>query len=178
MKRMSDFDSLEDFGYEARVNELGKVEFIQCNQDLESLDPTDTSIVYSNGDITPGKFFSLETILSGGAINVNILDGGKKDQADLALDYGVATSLAFLGSVYSTVMIGVNKIKDGYPNGIQILDGITGTNTMLFNNSAWLRLFPSSTAKPRLWWKYSSASVTSPLCQHTPPNPLRGATMS
>lgn len=136
MKRMSEFDSLEDFGYKAGINDEGKVEYVKCDADFETItDALDTSIVYSNGDLTPGKFFTLDTILSGGAINVNYDDAGSNEQAELALDYSVATSLAFLGSVYSTVMIAVNKIKDNYPNGLQILDSVTGVNTIMFDNT-------------------------------------------
>lgn len=136
MKKMSEFDSLEDFGYKSTINGEGKVEFVKCDSDFETItDSLDTSIVYADGDLTTGRFFDLATILSAGTINVNYEDAGATDQAELALDYNLATSLAVLGSVYSTVMIGVNKIQDTYPNGYQALSIVTGVNTMVIDNN-------------------------------------------
>lgn len=134
MKRLSEFESLDDFGFKAVPTTRGKVEFIRCDKDISKVSIGDPSLVYTNGDITTGKFFTLEEIISGGSITVDLADT-LKDQAGLALDYNLATSLAFLGSVYSTVMISINRIRDTYPNGFQILSCAVSPNVVIFNNS-------------------------------------------
>lgn len=136
MKRLSEFESLEDFGFVLEVNPDGKLNYVKCDPNFDKIrDLESGTIVYTDIDSTTGRFLNLNEILSGGSTTVDVADIIRGDQAELSLDYSVATSLAFLGSVYSTVLIGVNKIKTNYPNGFSILVAIAGPSTLMFNNA-------------------------------------------
>jgi len=136
MKKLTDFESFDDFGFTPISLNKGKIKYVKCDSDFENLvDSSDSDIVFSNGDLTSGKFFSLENILSGGTLNIPTEDVDEYKQAELALDYNLITSLAYLGSAYSTVLIGINKIQEDYPNGFIIVTGVASTGTLMFNNS-------------------------------------------
>lgn len=135
-KKISEFDSLSDFGYKSIVNQNGKVDFITCDCSFDKLaDGKPNNVVYTNGDLSTGKYFSLTEILSGGSELVSSSDIPSKDSAELALDYTIPSSLAYLGSLYSTVQIAINNIRENYPNGFMIVDSITGVNALMFNAS-------------------------------------------
>lgn len=136
MKKLTEFESLNDFGFKSELTRDGKIKYIKCDSDFESVSDLDgVNNVYPIGDISTGKFFTLNDILSGGTLNVTTDDADHGDQASLALDYNLATSLAFLGSVYSTTLIGINKIKDTYPNGFSSSTVSTGVGAIYILNS-------------------------------------------
>lgn len=134
-KKISEFESLSDFGYKTLIKSNGKVDFIKCDCTLDKISDGMTSNVYTNGDITIGKYFSLEDILSGGNQIIPSEDHNLQTQAELSLDYTIPSSLAYLGSIYSTIQISLNNIKSKYPNGYTIVSSLTGVNSMMFNTS-------------------------------------------
>ena len=131
-KRQIDYDGLMDFGFSLNTIQNGKVEYIKC--DDQSFGFSNSQLT-QNGDLSTGSFFNLNDILSGGSLEIPLSDVLTKTQAELALDNNISTSLAYFGSVYSTVQIAVNDIRENYPNGFLIIDAITGVNAIMFNSS-------------------------------------------
>ena len=132
-RKTTEYESLLDFGFTREIDDLGKVHYVGC--DIQSTINEFPNVNQSNSDNTTGKFFTLNEILSGGTLEVSLSDVSDKSQAELALNYSIAESLAFLGSLYSTVQVSLNNIIENYPNGFMVIDSITGVNALMFNAS-------------------------------------------
>lgn len=132
-KRQIDYDDLVDFGFKPNKIQNGKVEYIRCTSD-EVKDGILASKINNGDDFSLGSFFTLTDILSGGSSTVEISDVNLRKQAELALNYNISTSFAYFGSLYTTVQISINDIRENYPNGFLIVSSITGVNAIMFNS--------------------------------------------
>jgi len=137
MKRLADFESIQDFGFdEVGSGARSKPEFIFCDNSLSKSLGQLNIILDDSQRGSIGRYESLESIYSGGGVNVQPRSYVDLSQAKLAIDYTEPQSLGYLGSVYSVVASAINNITENYPNGFLIINADTGVgNTLIFDHN-------------------------------------------
>lgn len=114
VERFDNLDASEQFGLSpTKQSEKSIVKHI------------DLSEVESDPISSPG--YTLDSLMSGSVYTATtaILPVASAS-TELSLNYEQAQDLAFFGSVYTRVSIAIDRVKDGYPNGILIDQVITG----------------------------------------------------
>jgi len=135
MKRIEDFESLDDFGYTIK-NDSHTTNYVKCDKYFTGKAIPKYNIVPVEVDGSPGRFRNLNQILSGGTITLDISVATGGTQAEIPIDYSNVNNLAYFGSVYSVIADAINNIKKNYPNGFLIVAGDTGaTNTFTFSHN-------------------------------------------
>lgn len=133
MKRSSEFEGLHDFGFDYEIRNRKKSLTIPLpDYRTNATDPIVTQ-VESVG--SRSAYFSLEDILSGGTLAVNLDFVNDNSQATLSIDYTDPAAIAYFGSVYGFVASSLENIHNTYPNGLLIVTALTGVNSMMYNNS-------------------------------------------
>lgn len=133
MKRSSEFESLHDFGFDYEVRNRKKALTVPL-PDYRA-NPNDIIVTHAEGAGSRSAYFSLDDILSGGTLAVNLDFVNDNSQATLAIDYTNPAAIAYFGSVYGFVSLSLENIRNTYPNGLLIVTAITGVNLMMYNNS-------------------------------------------
>lgn len=129
MKRLADFESIQDFGFDEISSSVGSgVKFISCDNNL-SRSINQLNIVLDDSQKgSVGRYESLESIYSGGSIVVKPSAYADLSQAELSIDYTDPSSLGYFGSVYAVVASAINNITQNYPNGFWIVSANTGAS--------------------------------------------------
>ena len=138
MKRIGDFDSLDDFGIIPRVNGSG-VRYVSSDA-CEDRKPKSNSVdgyvtTHFETDSISTKYETLESILSGGTYSISLDSNVVNDQAEIVLNTDDPESLAKLGSVYSIISYSINNIRNNYPNGFYVGYPDINDNVITFSAS-------------------------------------------
>lgn len=133
MKRSSEFESLNDFGFDFEIRNRKKALTVPL-PDYRS-NSTDIIVTPTESVGSRTAYFSLNDILSGGSLTVDLDIVNDNSQATLALDYTNLSAIAYFGSVYGFVAGSLENIRNTYPNGLLIVTAMTGTNIMMFNSA-------------------------------------------
>ncbi len=75
-----------------------------------SIDTKDLNYVEVQIDGGKSPYYSLEDMLSGGTISVELEIATRKTSADIPIDTSVARNLAYFGSLYAIVSMALSKI--------------------------------------------------------------------
>lgn len=102
------------------------------------LQPEIISNLDSDANGLAHESFTLESLLSG-ATATAYTEYSSWTHSKLPIDVSVAKNLSYFGSLYSRISSSINKILDGYPNGVVFSDGIdaspASSNVIVLKNS-------------------------------------------
>jgi hypothetical protein len=122
-ERFDNLDNADQFGFGKQLDKRRSGINKPRGSDVSESPSTD-----GNTAGIPSRAFTLDNLLSGDTYTATTqVLPVVSASTELSLNYDIAQNLAFFGSVYTRVSIAVDTVQDGYPNGIIILQIISGT---------------------------------------------------